>query len=161
VNVYSTAGKIRPLGAAVDWRGDLSGRVVFTNGVFDLLHRGHVEYLEQARALGDHLIVAVNSDGSARGLAKAPGRPLLPDADRGRVVAARGVVDCGVIFLQPTPQAAITALTPDVRGKGGENRRATVVGADFVERRGGRVVIVPLVAGNSTTGIVERIRETS
>ena len=139
VSVHSTAAKVRPLAAAVDWRRGLNGTVVFTNGVFDILHRGHVEYLEQARALGDHLIVGVNSDESARGLAKAPGRPVLPDADRGRVVAGLGVVDCVVIFDEPTPLAAIAALTPDVLVKGGDYRRATVVGADFVEGRGGRV----------------------
>jgi len=160
VNAHSTAGKVRPLPAAVGWRRGLRGSVVFTNGVFDILHRGHVVYLEQARALGDHLIVGVNSDASARGLAKAPGRPVQPEVDRARVLAGLGAVDCVVVFDEATPLAAITALEPDVLVKGGDYRRATVVGADFVEGRGGRVVIVPLVAGNSTTGIVERIRET-
>jgi len=158
--VRDTASKIRSLADAVAWRRAEGGRVVFTNGVFELLHPGHVASLEAARGLGDRLVVGVNGDGSARSLGKGPGRPATTASERARVLAALEAVDCVVIFDEPTPLALIEALGPDVLVKGGDYTRATVVGADLVEARGGEVVILPLLPDTSTTGIVERIRDT-
>jgi D-beta-D-heptose 7-phosphate kinase/D-beta-D-heptose 1-phosphate adenosyltransferase len=135
--------------------------VVFTNGVFDLLHVGHVALLEQARSLGESLVVAVNSDASVRTLGKGPGRPLMPERERARLVAALGCVDCVVLFEQPTPVDLIAALEPDVLVKGADYTVETVVGADLVRRRGGRVEIVPLISEQSTTRLVERLRASS
>ena len=157
----STADKIVSLDAALAWRRGLAGRLVFTNGVFDLLHPGHVECLEQARRLGGHLLVAVNSDRSARELAKGQGRPVADERARARVVAALAAVDRVVLFDAPTPLALITALRPDVLVKGGDYTPGTIVGADVVEAAGGRVVAVPLVAGYSTSALVERCRAAS
>lgn len=131
---------------------------MFTNGVFDLLHVGHVALLERAATLGKSLVVAVNSDGSARLLGKGADRPLLPESDRVRLVAALGCVDCVVTFDEPTPIHAIEALAPDVLVKGGDYTVATIVGADMVRQRGGRVEIIPLVPEQSTTRLVERLR---
>lgn len=154
----STALKLVGLDAAVAWRHTLSGPLVFTNGVFDLLHPGHVEYLEAARALGDHLLVGVNSDRSARGLAKGTGRPIAAEHARARVLAALAAVDRVVLFDAATPLALITALRPDILVKGGDYTRETIVGADLVEAAGGRVVTIPLLAGYSTTALVEKSR---
>lgn len=154
----SSATKLMSSDQAVAWRRSLRGTLVFTNGVFDLLHPGHVEYLEAARALGSHLLVAVNSDRSARGLSKGEGRPIASEAARARVVAGLAAVDRVVIFDAPTPIELITSLAPDVLVKGGDYSRQTIVGADLVEAAGGRVVAVPLVAGYSTTALVERCR---
>lgn len=154
----STGAKLTTLDAALPWRRAVPGRLVFTNGVFDLLHRGHVEYLEAARALGDALIVAVNSDPSARLLAKGTDRPLVPAADRARLLAALASVDRVILFDEPTPLAVIEALAPDVLAKGGDYTRDAVVGADLVESRGGQVVLISLVPRYSTTSLVERIR---
>ena len=154
----STAPKLVAQDAAVAWRQTLSGPLVFTNGVFDLLHPGHVEYLEAARALGAHLLVGVNSDRSARGLAKETGRPIAGEHARARVVAALAAVDRVVLFDAATPLALIAALRPDVLVKGGDYSRETIVGADLVEAAGGRVVTIPLLAGYSTTALVEKSR---
>lgn len=154
----STAPKIVALDAAVAWRQTLSGPLVFTNGVFDLLHPGHVEYLEAARALGDHLLVGVNSDRSARELAKGAGRPIAQEHARARVLAALAAVDRVVLFDAPTPLALIAALRPDILVKGGDYTRETIVGADLVEAAGGRVITIPLLAGYSTTALVEKSR---
>lgn len=154
----TSADKVTTLAEAGRWRDAFAGGVVFTNGVFDILHRGHVEYLEQARALGDALIVAVNSDDSARRLGKGGDRPVVPATDRARVLAALAAVDRVVIFDQPTPIDVIATLRPNILVKGGDYRRETIVGADLVESRGGRVVVIPLVPGVSTTSLVERIR---
>lgn len=135
--------------------------MVFTNGVFDLLHVGHVALCEAARALGSSLIVAVNSDQSVRTLAKGEGRPVIPAEDRARLVAALGCVDCVVIFDEPTPRETIEALAPDVLVKGGDYRPEQVVGADIVRSRGGGVQIVPLVPNRSTSLLLERLRATS
>ncbi len=154
----STAPKLVGLDAAVAWRLTLSGPLVFTNGVFDLLHPGHVEYLEAARALGDHLLVGVNSNRSSRGLAKGTGRPIADEHARARVLAALTAVDRVVLFDAPTPLALIAALHPDILVKGGDYSREAIVGADVVEASGGRVVTIPLLAGYSTTALVEKSR---
>ena len=143
------------------WRRQRAGLVVFTNGVFDLLHPGHVEILEAARDLGDALVVGVNSDASARRLGKGPGRPVQPESARARVVAGLAAVDRVVLFDEDTPLALIEALAPDVLVKGGDYTRETIVGAEFVESRGGAVYAIPLLPGQSTTAIVERLRVTS
>jgi D-beta-D-heptose 7-phosphate kinase/D-beta-D-heptose 1-phosphate adenosyltransferase len=158
VTFAPTHGKLVSLEQAAEWRDRERGTIVFTNGVFDLLHRGHVEYLEAARALGDVLIVAVNSDQSARTLGKGPDRPLVAADDRARLVAALAAVDRVVVFDEPTPLRLIEQVRPDVLVKGGDYTRDTVVGADLVESRGGRVVLLPLQPSFSTTSLVERIR---
>lgn len=135
--------------------------MVFTNGVFDLLHPGHVALLERARAEGGSLVVALNTDHSARGLAKGAGRPIVDQASRARVVAALAVVDCVVLFDEPTPEELVAALMPDVIVKGGDYLPEQVAGADIVLAAGGRVVIVPLVVGLSSTRLVELSRATS
>ena len=134
------------------------GHIVFTNGVFDILHRGHVEYLFAARALGDALVVGVNTDDSVRRLAKAPGRPVNPQDDRAMVLAALGCVDAVTVFDEDTPHAIITALMPDVLVKGGDYTVDTIVGAPEVMAAGGRVEVIPLTPGRSTTSILERAR---
>lgn len=131
--------------------------VVFTNGVFDLLHPGHVRYLQAARALGDVLVVGVNSDRSARAN-KAEGRPVTPETERAEIVAALACVDAAVVFDEDTPHAIIAALQPDVLVKGADWAADAIVGRDIVEARGGRVVRVPVEPGYSTTAIIERIR---
>jgi D-beta-D-heptose 7-phosphate kinase/D-beta-D-heptose 1-phosphate adenosyltransferase len=146
------------LAEAARWRAERVGRVVFTNGVFDLIHPGHVDVLDAARAEGDSLIVGVNSDASVRRL-KGEGRPVRRESDRAYVVAALEAVDAVVLFEEDTPLELIRTLHPDVLVKGGDYTPDTVVGRSEVEARGGRVVIVPLVAGQSTTSIIERLRE--
>ena len=152
---------MRPLDAARAWRQARPGSIVFTNGVFDLLHPGHVALLEAARAEGDALIVGVNTDASVRRLGKGAERPLVPEQARARVLAGLAAVDCVVLFDDDTPLALIRALTPDVLVKGADYSRDRIVGADDIERRGGRVVRVPLEPGFSTTSIVERLRASS
>lgn len=142
---------------AASWRAARDGRVVFTNGVFDLLHPGHVDVLTAARALGDALVVGLNSDQSVHRL-KGPTRPIRSERDRAYVLAALEVVDAVVIFEQDTPLELIQRLRPDVLVKGGDYRPETVVGRPEVESWGGRVVIVPLTPGQSTTSIVEKLR---
>lgn len=156
-----SAGKVRTRGAAVAWRARQPGRVVFTNGVFDLLHPGHVELLEAARCEGDLLIVGMNTDASARRLDKGPGRPVSNERARARVLAGLAAVDCVVLFDEDTPLELIRALEPDVLVKGADYSRDRIVGADWVEARGGRVVRVPVVPGFSTTALVERLRAPS
>ncbi len=134
---------------------------MFTNGVFDLLHPGHVEILEAARGLGDALVVGINSDASASRLGKGPGRPVQAADARARVVAGLAAVDRVVLFDEDTPLALIEALAPNVLVKGGDYTRDTIVGADFVESRGGAVYAIPLLPGQSTTAIVERLRVSS
>lgn len=144
--------------AAASWRDSLTGRVVFTNGVFDLIHPGHVDVLNAARAEGDALIVGVNSDASVRRL-KGDERPIRRESDRAYVVAALEAVDAVVLFGDDTPLELIRALRPDVLVKGGDYTPDTVVGRSEVEGWGGRVVIVPLTRGHSTTSIIERLRD--
>jgi len=132
--------------------------IIFTNGCFDLLHVGHIQYLQQARALGDCLVVALNDDASVR-LLKGERRPLLPQQERARILAALGCVDYVTIFSEATPLALITRLHPNVLVKGGDYTPATVVGREVVEAYGGRVCILPYVAGVSTTEIIGSIVE--
>ncbi len=159
--MIDTSAKIRTLAQAAAWRHARPGIVVFTNGVFDLIHPGHVMLLEAARAEGNALIVGVNTDASVRRLGKSTERPIVPQEARARVVAAFEAVDCVVLFDQDTPLELITALEPDVLVKGADYSRGNTVGADVVEARGGRVKHVDLVAGFSTTSIVERLRASS
>jgi D-beta-D-heptose 7-phosphate kinase / D-beta-D-heptose 1-phosphate adenosyltransferase len=136
-----------------------SGRsIVFTNGVFDILHAGHVTYLEQARALGDVLIVGVNTDASVHRL-KGPTRPINALADRLVVLNALRCVDHTIAFDEDTPINVIRALLPTVLVKGGDYTRDTIVGADDVEAAGGQVVVIPLLEGRSTTGIINRAQK--
>jgi rfaE bifunctional protein nucleotidyltransferase chain/domain len=133
-------------------------RVVFTNGVFDLLHPGHTRYLAEARTHGDVLIVAINSDRSVRALAKAADRPITPEGERAELVAALAAVDAVVVFDEDTPLAIVTAIQPDVLVKGADWAADAIVGRDVVEARGGRVVRVALAPGYSTTAILDRAR---
>lgn len=133
-------------------------RVVFTNGCFDILHRGHVEYLAAARQLGDRLVVGLNADDSVTRL-KGPGRPVNPEDDRAAVLAALAAVDAVTIFTEDTPRALIAALLPDVLVKGGDYTPEDIVGGEEVRRAGGEVVVIPLVPGRSTTRIINRAKE--
>lgn len=152
---------MRSLDEARAWRHGQAGPVVFTNGVFDLLHSGHVTLLEAARREGAALVVGVNTDASVRRLGKGAERPVVPEAARARVLAGLAAVDCVVLFDDDTPLALVNALEPDVLVKGADYSRERIVGADEVERRGGRVVRVPLEPGFSTTSLVERLRASS
>lgn len=139
------------------WRA-AGQRIVFTNGVFDLLHRGHVEYLAEARRLGDRLVVGVNSDASAKRLGKGGDRPLVSEDDRVAVLAALACVDMVVVFDEDTPGRLIEEVRPAVLAKGGDWPVEQIVGRAFVESSGGRVVSIPLREGFSTTALIERIR---
>ena len=133
------------------------GRIVFTNGVFDILHAGHTTYLDAAKALGDVLVVGLNTDESVRRL-KGPQRPVNTEADRAIVLSALRSVDHVVLFADDTPLELIRAVRPDVLVKGGDYARQNIVGADDVEAAGGTVVTIPLVEGRSTTNIISRAR---
>lgn len=135
------------------------GRVVFTNGIFDLLHYGHVSYLQKARRLGDLLLVAVNTDRSTRRL-KGPSRPLVPASDRVRVLAALECVDFVTAFDTDTPERLIERVKPDVLVKGADYKVADIAGGSGVKSRGGRVVRIPLSKGRSTSSMVAKIRKT-
>jgi rfaE bifunctional protein nucleotidyltransferase chain/domain len=149
--------KIMDWTRARDWRTQQRGRVVFTNGVFDLLHPGHVDVLLGARRRGDALVVGVNSDESVRRL-KGPERPVRKVAERCYVLAALASVDAVVVFEHDTPLELITALRPDVLVKGGDYTEASIVGARDVRAWGGAVVVIPLTPGHSTTSTIERLR---
>ena len=133
-------------------------KIVFTNGVFDLLHPGHLRYLTQARGLGDLLIVGVNSDRSVRAI-KGERRPITPELERVEILEALRCVDAVVVFDEDTPHAIIAALQPDVLVKGAYCAEDAIVGRDVVEARGGRAVRIPVETGYSTTGLVQRIRQ--
>lgn len=148
---------IRSWADARRWRLQQSGRVVFTNGVFDLLHPGHIDVLHGARACGDVLIVGINGDDSVRRL-KGPERPVRTAADRCYVLAALAAVDCVAVFDQDTPLELIEFLQPDVIVKGGDYNPSTVVGAEETRARGGSVVIIPLTPGHSTTATIAKLR---
>ncbi len=132
--------------------------MVFTNGCFDLLHVGHIRYLRAARALGDLLVVGVNSDASVRRLQKEAGRPVVPDSQRMEVLGALSCVDYVVMFEEPDPLRLIETIRPDVLVKGGDWPLDRIVGRHSVEARGGSVVSIPLVPGISTSRLIERIR---
>ena len=132
-------------------------RVVFTNGVFDILHPGHVRYLQQARALGDLLIIGLNSDASVR-RNKGPERPINPEAERAEVLEALECVDAVVVFDEETPADIIEAVQPDVLVKGADWAHDAIVGRDTVEARGGRVVRIPVETGYSTTDIIRKVK---
>jgi rfaE bifunctional protein nucleotidyltransferase chain/domain len=137
------------------FRRPRSERLVFTNGCFDILHRGHVEYLAAARGLGDRLVVGLNADASVRRL-KGGDRPLNAEEDRALVLAALAAVDAVTIFEEDTPLELIRALLPDLLVKGGDYPPAAIVGAEDVVGAGGRVVIIPFVPGRSTTSLIRR-----
>lgn len=145
------------LAAALSVRRARKERIVFTNGCFDLLHIGHTRYLQEARTLGDCLIVGLNSDASVRAI-KPNGRPLVPQAQRAEVLAALACVDHVVIFDEPDPRHLIAAVQPDVLVKGGDWPIEQIVGREIVQARGGTVVTVPLVPDVSTTSLVQRIQ---
>jgi len=132
-------------------------RVAFTNGVFDLLHPGHVRYLQAARAEGDALVIAINSDRSVRGN-KGPSRPIQPEAERAEVLASLACVDAVVIFDDPTPAAIIDLIQPDVLVKGADWAADAIVGRETVEARGGRVLRIPIEQGWSSSAIIEKIQ---
>jgi D-beta-D-heptose 7-phosphate kinase/D-beta-D-heptose 1-phosphate adenosyltransferase len=152
------ASKVMTLSDAAAWRRGVAGKVVFTNGVFDLIHPGHVDVLLGARRRGDSLVVALNSDASVRRL-KGPERPVRSESERAYVVAALAMVDAVVIFEEDTPLDAIRALRPDVLVKGGDYTEATIVGAPDVRSWGGDVVVIPLTPGQSTTSIIRKLRD--
>lgn len=144
------------LSATLRSRRDRGERVVFTNGCFDLLHVGHTRFLQQARSLGDCLIVGLNSDASVRSI--KPGRPIVPENQRAEVLSALACVDYVVIFYEPDPHDLIKTLQPDVLVKGGDWTLDRIIGRDIVEASGGRVLTIPLVPDISTTGMVQRIQ---
>lgn len=133
-------------------------RIVFTNGCFDILHVGHIRYLEEAKNYGDILVVAVNSDASVKGL-KGDSRPLVPEQDRAEVLAALGCIDYVLIFEEPDPVRVITELLPHILIKGGDYKPDEVLGKDIVETNNGKVIIIPLVENRSTTNLVWQIRK--
>jgi D-beta-D-heptose 7-phosphate kinase/D-beta-D-heptose 1-phosphate adenosyltransferase len=151
------AGKVRGWDGARRWRAQERGRVVFTNGVFDLLHPGHVDVLLGARRAGDSLVVGLNSDASVRRL-KGPDRPVRSEAERAYVLAAFEMVDLVVLFDEDTPLELIRALRPDVLVKGGDYHEGTIVGAPDVRSWGGDVLVIPLTPGQSTTNIIRTLR---
>jgi D-beta-D-heptose 7-phosphate kinase/D-beta-D-heptose 1-phosphate adenosyltransferase len=136
------------------------GRLVFTNGVFDLLHPGHLRYLQQSRELGDALVVGVNTDRSVRAI-KGPFRPVTPERERAEILAALGCVDVVVLFDEETPYGLIARIQPDVLVKGADWPEDRMIGRDIVEARGGRVVRVPFEPGYSTTSLIDHIRKPS
>jgi rfaE bifunctional protein nucleotidyltransferase chain/domain len=156
----STSSRVLTRADAVAWREKLGregSRVVFTNGVFDILHPGHVRYLAESRRHGDALIVAVNSDRSVRAN-KGPDRPVHPEAERAEVITALAAVDAAVIFDEDTPDAIIKAIQPDVLVKGADWPADQIVGRDTVEARGGVVIRVPVEQGHSTTNVLKKLR---
>lgn len=132
-------------------------KIVFTNGVFDILHAGHVGYLEQARQLGEFLVVGLNSDESVRRLGKGPNRPVNPIGDRARVIGALRCVDAVIVFAEDTPESLISQLKPDIHVKGGDYKKEDLPETQIVEGYGGQVVILPFLEGRSTTRIIEKM----
>lgn len=156
-NKVVTTEQLAPLLAQARAQGK---RIVFTNGCFDLMHVGHTRYLQSAKALGDLLVVGVNSDASVKTLNKSPDRPIVPESQRAEVLAALGCIDYVVLFAEPDPQRLIRAVQPDVLVKGEDWPVETIVGRDIVEGRGGVVKTIPFVPGVSTTILIHRIRST-
>lgn len=156
-----TSEKIQPLADALPriraWQ-DAGEKIVFTNGCFDLVHLGHIDYLEKARALGNRLVLGLNTDASVSRI-KGPLRPVVNEIARARLMAALEFVDAVILFDEPTPEALIAAVGPDILVKGDDYTLENIVGADFVLQRGGAVKTVPLVPGYSTTGLIEKIKK--
>lgn len=153
--IFSDAQKLARRCAA--WR-TTDRRIVFTNGCFDLLHRGHLIYLAEAAALGHRLVVGLNTDASVRRQGKGPERPVNAQDDRAFALAALAFVDAVCLFDEDTPAALIEAVRPDVLVKGGDYTIDRIVGADFVQAHGGEVHVIPFVEGYSTTGLIEKLR---
>ena len=151
---YKTVDELSAISAQARKAGRL---VVFTNGCFDLVHRGHIHLLRQAKMLGDILIVGLNSDVSVKAI-KGPQRPIMPEDDRIELIAALEMVDYVVAYNEPDPYHVIAAIQPNVLVKGGDWSADKIVGADLVEQNGGRVAVIPYLPGFSTTQIIERIR---
>jgi rfaE bifunctional protein nucleotidyltransferase chain/domain len=143
----------------VIWRSS-GQRIVFTNGCFDLLHRGHLEYLASAKTYGDILVIGLNSDLSVRRL-KGANRPFTSEQDRAYILSQLQMVDAVCIFAEDTPLQLISEIQPDVLVKGGDYKIEEIVGKDVVERQGGLVITVPVIAGRSTSGLIEKIRKTN
>lgn len=156
-NIYPTFTK-REIDLLVDGLRKERKKIVFTNGVFDILHYGHIDYLTKAGMLGDILIVGVNSDSSARRI-KSEGRPVQDERDRTRILAALRPVDYVIIFSEETPERLIKLIRPDVLVKGADYQLSEIVGADFVKSYGGKVKRIKLAKGRSTTDIIKKIRE--
>jgi len=133
-------------------------RIVFTNGCFDLLHIGHIRYLEEAKSFGDILVVGLNSDRSVQRL-KGPDRPILPAGERAEILSGLGCVDYVTVFDEPTPLELISSLQPHILVKGGDWTKETTVGREVVEKLGGEVIILPFVEGSSTSNLIETILE--
>lgn len=152
------SGKVCPAGRVAGRVAALPRPLVFTNGVFDLLHRGHVDCLAQARSLGAALVVGVNSDASAAALGKGAGRPLVPCEDRAAVLAALEAVSLVVVFDDPAPLALLAQVRPDVYAKGGDYDMATLAEAALVRSWGGRAVALPFLPGRSSTALLQRIQ---
>ena len=157
MSVRDPSSKVMTWPALRGWRAGLTGRVVFTNGVFDLLHPGHVDVLLGARRQGDVLVVGINSDASVKRL-KGPERPVRNQAERAYVLSALEAVDAVAVFDEDTPLELVTVLEPDVIVKGGDYTPDTIVGAREVRARGGEVVVIPLTPNQSTTSIIQKLR---
>ncbi|WP_207505951.1 D-glycero-beta-D-manno-heptose 1-phosphate adenylyltransferase [Telluribacter humicola] len=159
--MISTESKIMRLDEAVtqvqDWQR-AGQKIVFTNGCFDIVHLGHIDYLEKARATGDRLVLGLNTDSSVSRL-KGPQRPVVNEHARARLVAALLFVDTVILFDDPTPIRLIEAVKPDILVKGDDYTVETIVGADFVLSNGGEVKTIPLVKGYSTTSLIEKIKQ--
>jgi D-beta-D-heptose 7-phosphate kinase/D-beta-D-heptose 1-phosphate adenosyltransferase len=154
-------GKIVSIDEILEIKGKLKKegkKIVFTNGCFDILHRGHIEYLSKAKELGDVLIVGLNSDSSVRQI-KGEGRPIVPQEDRAIILASLHFVDYVVIFEEPTPYELISKIVPDVLVKGSDWALENVVGRDIVEANGGKVVLIELTPSRSTTNIIKTVLE--
>jgi D-beta-D-heptose 7-phosphate kinase/D-beta-D-heptose 1-phosphate adenosyltransferase len=150
---------VEELVAELDLRRSRGETVVFTNGCYDILHAGHIEFLTRCRELGSLLVVGLNSDASVKALAKGPGRPICNQDERARVIGALECVDYVVLFDQPDPDWIVRQVKPDVLVKGEDWAVKGVIGREFVESRGGKVVLLPLVEGLSTTELIDRIRQ--
>ena len=148
---------LEPLRRQVQGWQNSNNKVVFTNGCFDLIHRGHLDYLARAADLGDRLVIAVNTDHSVREL-KGSDRPIMEEENRVWKLASLSFVDAVILFSEPTPIEVITALHPDILVKGGDYTIETVVGADLVQSQGGKVEIIPFLEGHSSSNIIEKIR---
>jgi len=159
--MFDSEKKIHTKAEAVDLVAQLRAdgkKVVFTNGCFDIVHLGHVDYLEKARNLGDFLVVGLNTDSSVSRI-KGPSRPVCDEKSRSRVMASFGFVDAVVFFDEPTPKELIEAIKPDILTKGKDYTVENIVGADFVIKAGGKVETIPLINGYSTSSVINKIQQ--